>query len=86
VLWTLNSKDWVTFDDKYIVKFLLKHIQPGDIILFHDAGGVLGIEKGDRDETVRTIPTLVDRLKKSGYRFVTVGELIKLRKENDNKK
>jgi peptidoglycan/xylan/chitin deacetylase (PgdA/CDA1 family) len=86
VLWTLNSKDWVTFDDKYMVKFLLKRVQPGDIILFHDAGGVLGIEKGDRDETFRTIPTLVSKLKDMGYRFVTVSELIKLSKENDRKK
>jgi peptidoglycan/xylan/chitin deacetylase (PgdA/CDA1 family) len=86
VLWTLNSKDWVTFDDKYVVKFLLNRVRPGDIILFHDAGGVFGIEKGDRDETLRTIPTLVEKLKNLGYRFVTVSELIKLSKENDLKK
>lgn len=63
VLWALNSKDWVTFDDKYIVKFLIKNILPGDIVLFHDADGVFGIEKGDRDETLRTIPILLVSLK-----------------------
>ncbi|PIP19515.1 MAG: hypothetical protein COX41_02545 [Candidatus Omnitrophica bacterium CG23_combo_of_CG06-09_8_20_14_all_41_10] len=81
----LNSKDWVTFDDKYIVKFLLKHIQPGDIILFHDAGGVFGVENGDRHETVKTIPKLAEKLKEKGYRFVTISELLKLTKENVNK-
>lgn len=85
VLWSLNSKDWVTFDDKYIVKFLLKHIQPGDIILFHDAGGVFNIENGRRKETVKTIPRLVEKLKEKGYRFVTITELLKLRKDNDDK-
>ncbi|MDD5006100.1 MAG: polysaccharide deacetylase family protein [Candidatus Omnitrophica bacterium] len=81
VLWSLNSKDWVTFDDKYIVKYILKNIRPGDIILFHDSGGVFSTEGGDRDETVRTIPLLVDELTKKGYRFVTLTELL----DNKNK-
>lgn len=85
VLWSLNSKDWVTFDDKYIIKFLLRHIQPGDIILFHDAGGVFGTENGDRHETVKTIPRLVEKLREKGFRFVTISELSKLRKDNDDK-
>ena len=78
VLWSLNSKDWVNFDEKYIVAFLLHHIRPGDIILFHDAGGVFGTEGGNREETVQTIAPLVRRLGERGYRFVTVSELIKL--------
>lgn len=85
VLWSLNSKDWVTFDDKYMVRYLLKHIQPGDIILFHDAGGVFGIENGNRSETVKTIPNLVEKLKERGYRFATISELLKLRKDDDDK-
>jgi len=76
VLWSLNSKDWVTFDDKYIVKYILKNIRPGDIILFHDSGGVFSTEGGDRDETVRTIPLLVDALTKKEYRFATLTELL----------
>jgi peptidoglycan/xylan/chitin deacetylase (PgdA/CDA1 family) len=85
VLWTLNSKDWVTFDEKYIITYLIKNIRPGDIILFHDAGGALGIEKGDRSETVLTIYPLAEKLREKGYRFVTVGELLKLQKRNDVK-
>lgn len=76
VLWTLNSKDWVTFDDKYIVSYIVKHIRPGDIILFHDSGGVFSTEGGDRHETVKTIPLLVKELRKQGYHFCTVSELI----------
>jgi len=76
ILWSLNSKDWVTFDDKYIIKYILRNIRPGDIILFHDSGGVFSIEGGDRKETVKTIPRLVEKLKERGYKFVTVTELL----------
>ncbi|MDD5730790.1 MAG: polysaccharide deacetylase family protein [Candidatus Omnitrophica bacterium] len=84
VLWTLNSKDWVTFDDKYIVRYLVKNVHPGDIILFHDSGGVFGTEGGNRNETVKTIPKLVDKLREKGYSFVTVSQLLEMEKENEN--
>jgi len=80
VLWTLNSKDWVTFDDKYMIKYLLHHIMPGDIILFHDSGGAFAAEGGDRHETVLAVKRLIERLKERGYAFVTLSEL--LQKEN----
>lgn len=76
VLWSLNSKDWVTFHDKQITSYLLRHIRPGDIILFHDSGGVFSTEGGDRRQTVKTIPRLVRKLKEKGYRFVTISELL----------
>ena len=76
VLWSLNSKDWVTFDDKYILKYLLHSVQPGDVILFHDSGGVFGTEGGNREETVKTVSQLVPKLRARGYRFVTVDELL----------
>jgi len=76
VLWSLNSKDWVTFDDKYIVKFLMMNVRPGDLILFHDSGGVFGTEGGNREETVLTVQKLVPKLQAKGYRFVTVSELL----------
>ncbi len=83
ILWTLNSKDWVTFDDKYIIRYLLKHVQPGDIILFHDSGGVFGTEGGNRHETVKTIPRLIEKLKEKGYRCVTINELLELSKQHN---
>lgn len=76
VLWTLNSKDWVTFDDKYMIKYLLRHIRPGDIILFHDSGGAFSAEGGDRHETVLAVKRLIERLKERGYAFVTLSELL----------
>jgi len=85
VLWSLNSKDWVTFDDKYMIKYLMRHVRPGDIILFHDSGGAFSTEGGDRDETVLAVMRLIERLKEKGWRFVTVTELLKMRAEYDLK-
>ena len=76
ILWSLNSKDWVTFHDKQITSYILRHIRPGDIILFHDSGGAISTEGGDRSQTVKTIPRLVKKLKEQGYRFVTISELL----------
>ncbi|MFA5059886.1 MAG: polysaccharide deacetylase family protein [Candidatus Omnitrophota bacterium] len=76
VLWSLNSKDWVTFDDKYIIRYILRHIKNGDILLFHDSGGVFKAEGGDRRETVSTMPLLAEKLKERGFQFVTIEELI----------
>ena len=78
VLWSLNSKDWVTFDDKYIIWYLLKNVKNGDIILFHDSGGVFTREGGNRSETVSTIPLLTEKLAQRGFECVTVGELLKV--------
>jgi peptidoglycan/xylan/chitin deacetylase (PgdA/CDA1 family) len=83
VLWTLNSKDWVTFDDKYIIRYILKNIRPGDIILFHDSGGTFSIEGGDRHETVSAISRLAEKLKEKGYKFVTVSELLAMENNSD---
>lgn len=80
VLWSLNSKDWVNFDDKYILKFLLKRLQPGDIILFHDGGGAFRPEGGDRDETILAVRRFIERAGERGYRFVTLSELLQLQK------
>ena len=81
ILWSLNSKDWVNFDDKYIVRYLVHHIKPGDIILFHDSGGVFNTEGGSRKETVKAITRLIEKLKERGYRFVTVSELLRFERK-----
>ena len=85
VLWSLNSKDWVTFDDKYIVRYIVRNIRAGDIILFHDSGGVFGTEGGNRHETVITIPRLVKKLTEKGYKFVTISELLNTKGNESSK-
>jgi len=82
VLWSLNSKDWVTFDDRYIVKYILRHVRPGDILLFHDSGGVFKPEGGKRKETVKAVGLLIEKLRERGYRFVTISQLLELHEKN----
>jgi len=77
ILWSLNSKDWVNFSDKYLLSYLVGNIRPGDILLFHDSGGAFKTEGGDRQQTIRTVPLLVEKMREKGFKFVTVGELLK---------
>lgn len=81
VLWSLNSKDWVTFSARHISWFLSQRVRNGDILLFHDSGNVFTDEGGNRSQTVATMPLLIAKLKKKGYDFVTVDELIKEAKD-----
>ncbi len=76
ILWSLNSKDWVAFGHKYMVKYIAHNIKNGDILLFHDSGGVFKAEGGDRKETVAVISPLVKRLQKKGFEFVSIEELL----------
>ncbi|MBC8436472.1 MAG: polysaccharide deacetylase family protein [Candidatus Omnitrophica bacterium] len=84
-LWSLNSKDWVNFDDKYMIRYLVKNIHPGAIILFHDSGGFFKAEEGNRIETVNTIRRLVEKLREKGYRLVTVSQLLEMEKAYENR-
>ena len=44
-------------------------VEKGSCVLLHDGGG-------DRSETVKLIPLLVTELRKRGYKFVTVSDLV----------
>jgi len=76
VLWSLNSKDWVTFDARHITRFVTRHVKNGDILLFHDSGGVFKDEGGDRSQTVATISLIAWALREKGFQFCTINELM----------
>lgn len=84
VLWSLNSKDWVSFNHRYIVKYLVRRVRNGDIVLFHDSGNVLSREGGDRTQTVAAIPLLVEKLKNKGFEIVPLDELLHSRYQNSD--
>ena len=50
---------------------VLKNAKPGAIVLMHDDGG-------DRSRTIKTLPEMIAGLKKEGYRFVTIPELLEM--------
>ncbi|MBN1869573.1 MAG: polysaccharide deacetylase family protein [Candidatus Omnitrophica bacterium] len=76
VLWSLNSKDWVSFNHKSMVNYISRHVRNGDILLFHDSGNVSSTEGGTRRQTVKSISLLARTLREKGFEFVSIEELI----------
>lgn len=79
VLWSLSTQDWMermTVDR--IVKRILTRVRPGDIILLHDSGALLGSEGASRESTVEALPLIIEGLWASGYEIVPLGELLTL--------
>ncbi len=71
VMWNLEPDSFVSGDAEKIVSFTTETVKPGSIILIHPF-----CEKtcaADRE----ALPTIIDKLKTDGYRFVTVSELLK---------
>lgn len=66
VLWTVDSRDWVTQNTEQILQEVLADTEDGSIILMHD----------EFPSSVEAALALVDQLQKKGYRFVTVDELL----------
>jgi peptidoglycan-N-acetylglucosamine deacetylase len=67
VLWTDDSGDWRTLTVPQLEHHLVAHATAPEIVLLHS--GKLA--------TIQALPYVVERFKKAGYRFVTVGELLK---------
>lgn len=74
IQWDTDSLDWTKPGANQIVSRVIKKVHPGDIILFHASDSAA--------ETPEALPRVIDQLKSSGYRFVTVSELLKLDPEN----
>jgi polysaccharide deacetylase family sporulation protein PdaB len=67
--WYQDTKDWKRPGVDKIVSTVLSHVHNGDIILFHDL-------QGDCSQTVGALRRILPELKKQGYQFVTVTDLI----------
>ncbi len=70
VLWNLDSEDWRRAGADSIVSKSTTGAFSGAIILMHDGGG-------DRSQDVEALPRIIETLQAEGYKFVTVGELMK---------
>lgn len=76
--WHQDTEDWKRPGVDHIVQTVLTGTKPGDIVLFHDAGG-------DRSQTVTALKTILPKLKEQGYQFVTVSELMEIKSIEVNK-
>lgn len=66
VLWTVDSRDWISQNTEQILQEVLPKTGDGSIILMHD----------EFASSVEAALAIVDELKGKGYRFVTVDELL----------
>ena len=66
VLWDVDPLDWCTPDAGLVMSRVLQQVEDGDIILLHDY----------YDTSVTAALMIVDEMKKQGYEFVTVEEIL----------
>ncbi|RQD74624.1 MAG: polysaccharide deacetylase [Candidatus Syntrophonatronum acetioxidans] len=78
ILWSLSSRDWAEISAREITGHILNDVTGGDILLFHDSGGLVARVGGDRRNTVKALPRVIEELSQRGYQFVTVSELMEL--------
>ena len=69
VMWSDDPADWSRPGTKVIVERVLARAHPGEIVELHDGGG-------DRSQTAAALPKIVSALRRRGYEFVTVPELL----------
>jgi len=71
ILWTdeHDPRDWTRPAASEIVRRSLQRTEKGMILLLHDSGG-------NREQTVRALPIILERLRDQGYQVVTVDELL----------
>lgn len=77
VLWSLSSEDWMPGKSgEAVAQRVLVRVQPGDILLFHDGGGLIGSREDCRDATVEALPIIIKGLKEQGYEILPLDELL----------
>ncbi|MBA4495762.1 polysaccharide deacetylase family protein [Paenactinomyces guangxiensis] len=69
--WSVDTLDWKGRSSDRILLTVKKQVKPGGIILQHSSGA-----KGRLNGTVEALPQVITYLKKNGYEFVTVDELL----------
>ena len=72
IQWDIDPRDWARPGVAAIDNNVLDHAHPGAIVEEHDGGG-------DRSETLAALPTEIGVLRRRGYQFVTVTQLLGMR-------
>lgn len=66
IQWDVNSNDWRNISEQEISEAVFSSISCGSIILFHNNAA----------NTPKALPDIIEKLRKDGYNFVTVSELV----------
>ena len=68
IRWSVDPRDWESRDADAVTDHVLRHVEPGDIVLLHDI----------YPSSVEAALRIVDQLQAQGYRFVTVRQLLEI--------
>ncbi|HVN85714.1 MAG TPA: polysaccharide deacetylase family protein [Candidatus Binatia bacterium] len=71
ILGHVGGDDWMTQDPDCIAQRVVARVTPGAIILLHDGGG-------PRDGTAVATGLIIEQLRRRGYAFVSIDELLAL--------
>ncbi|BAZ38866.1 polysaccharide deacetylase [Calothrix sp. NIES-4101] len=71
IMWSADSHDYKRPAAPRLISNVMRTSKPGGIVLMHDGGGV-------RDSTVKALPDMIQKFRSSGYRFVTLPEMLEL--------
>ncbi|AFZ00547.1 polysaccharide deacetylase family protein [Calothrix sp. PCC 6303] len=71
IMWSADSHDYKRPPAARLVGNVMRDSKPGGIVLMHDGGGV-------RDSTVKALPAMIEKFRNSGYRFVTMPEMLEM--------
>jgi peptidoglycan/xylan/chitin deacetylase (PgdA/CDA1 family) len=69
ITWNVDPRDWSRPGTPAIVQQVLRGVRPGSIVILHDGGG-------PRGQTLAALPRIIKVLRKRGYRFRTVAQLL----------
>ncbi|MDT8902397.1 polysaccharide deacetylase family protein [Anaeroselena agilis] len=69
VLWSVVPRDWEQPPAEILARRVAAEIRPGSVILLHDGGG-------DRRQTVKALPAIIDAIRAKGLEPVTLSRLL----------
>lgn len=77
IQWGTDSLDWMNPGVETIIERVTEKTHPGDIILMHASDSC--------KQTTDALPVIIKNLKKQGYQFISVSEMLKEAKNDEDK-
>ncbi|SDN79811.1 LysM peptidoglycan-binding domain-containing protein [Alkalicoccus daliensis] len=71
--WDIDTIDWRGLSKTQVLNKVVNNVQPGSIVLMHTGAGAPG--------TPAALPDMIKQLKAKGYKFVTISEMLNLKKD-----
>lgn len=74
IMWSIDTRDWESRNPVAINQVVNQNIHNGAIILLHDI----------HQPSINSVPQMIDNLRRQGYEFVTVDELLQMQQKPNN--